>query len=78
MGLPRAYYLLPPTLQSAVASLHGFRLQRMRYGSDTDSLVAAAHERESWTALQWADWRREQLHALLERARTRVPYYRDY
>lgn len=78
MGLPKAYYLLPPVLQSAVASVHGFRLQRMRYGSDTDALVAVARERETWTESQWAAWREARLRALLDRARTRVPHYRDY
>lgn len=78
MALPKAYYLLPPVLQSAVASVHGFRLQRMRYGADTGALIAEAHEREGWSQAQWAAWREENLRALLHRARTQVPYYRDY
>lgn len=78
MALPKAYYLLPPFLQSAVASAHGFRLQRIRYGSDTGALVAAAREREFWSPEQWELWRSNELRALLTRARERVPYYREY
>ena len=78
MALPRAYYLLPPFLQSAVASLHGFRLQRMRYDAGTGALVKEAHEREFWSEAQWTAWRDAKLNAVLRRAREQVPYYRDY
>jgi len=36
-----------------------------------------AIEREQWSAAQWAAWRSERLGTVLERAATRVPYYRD-
>ena len=36
-----------------------------------------AIEREQWSPGQWAAWRSERLGTVLERAATRVPYYRD-
>jgi phenylacetate-CoA ligase len=41
-------------------------------------LVAEALERDTWSEARWKVWRAERLDALLHRAATRVPYYRDY
>jgi phenylacetate-CoA ligase len=39
--------------------------------------VEQAAERERWSATQWRTWQQEQLAAVLHRAATRVPYYRE-
>lgn len=71
------YYRLPYPLRSLAASLHGLRLQRSRYTSETDRLVAQAHEREQWTAEKWHTWQAERLSYVLEYAAKNVPYYRQ-
>lgn len=71
------YHALPTAARSALASMHGFRLRELRYGAETEGLVAEALERDTWTPARWAGYREERLGRLLERAATRVPYYRD-
>jgi phenylacetate-CoA ligase len=71
------YHRLPAPLRSVAASMRGYSLKRWRYGSASEELVEAALARESWTNLQWTSWENERLSYLLERAATRVPYYRD-
>jgi phenylacetate-CoA ligase len=71
------YHRIPSPLQSAVASGRGLVLRSWRYGVDTDRLVAEALERDAWSEAQWENWRAERLCALLHRAATRVPYYRE-
>jgi phenylacetate-CoA ligase len=75
--LKAIYDRLPAPLQNLAASRHGRRLFRLRYGPDTDQRVAEALARESFTPLQWAEWRKPRLAALLKRAAERVPFYRE-
>lgn len=74
----KIYHHLPPPLRDAAASLRGARLRAWRYGPETDTLTREALERDRWTEEQWDVWRSRRLYALLERAATRVPWYRDY
>lgn len=71
------YQRLPGPLQSIAASWRGYRLQAMRYGPETERLVAEALERDTWSAEKWKAWREEKLARILHRAATRVPWYRD-
>lgn len=71
------YHRLPPGIKNAVASLRGHYLNRLRYDGRTERLVEEALERESWSESRWDEWRGQRLSYLLERAATRVPYYRD-
>lgn len=71
------YGLLPTGLRGAAASGFGWYLRFWRYGRDTKPLVAEALARESWTADEWRQYQGERLVELLNRAATRVPYYRD-
>ena len=71
------YHRLPPQAQEAAAGLRGLYLRSWRYGRDTDRLVDEAIARESWTDEQWRTWRDERTAFVLDRAATRVPYYRD-
>src|SRR5438132_661958 len=68
---------MPAATRSIVASLRGLYLRSWRYGSDAEELVAAAHERERWSAETWRSWQEERLAYVLERAATRVPFYRN-
>jgi phenylacetate-CoA ligase len=77
-SLLKIYHHLPSPVRSLAASAHGYLLSRWRYSRETENLVLVAKERENWTCEQWDAWRKEQLEALLERAATKVPYYRDY
>lgn len=70
------YHRMPSSSRSLVASLRGYYLRSWRYGSQTDRLVREAHEREHWSARRWKIWQDERLAMLLDRAATRVPYYR--
>lgn len=77
-ALLRVFHALPAPAQSVAASLHGLRLRSWRYGPESERLVAEALERDTWSASRWDAWRAERLGRLLERAATRVPYYRAH
>lgn len=71
------YHRLPTPARNAAAAMRGLYLRAWRYGPDTDRMVDEAIARERWTAAQWSAWRSERLGHVLERAATRVPYYRE-
>ena len=71
------YHSFPAPIRSLAASLRGYELRRWRYGRETERLVEEAAEREAWSAHQWIEYQEVELAKLLERAATRVPYYRD-
>jgi phenylacetate-CoA ligase len=70
------YHRLPPVSRSMIASIHGYHLRRWRYDKFTDQLVEQALERDRWSKEQWQNWQSERLSFVLERAATKVPYYR--
>lgn len=71
------YHRLPYPLKSAAAGLRGGYLRRWRYGPDAEALVEETLARDGWSVAQWETWQAEQLAAVLHRAATQVPYYRD-
>lgn len=73
----RLYHHLPYPLKVLAASLQGYYLNYWRYGADTETLVDEAHSRESWSPEQWRNWQEERLAQVLDRAATRVPFYRE-
>lgn len=73
----KTYHTLPYSLRVIAASLHGFRLQTMRYSTDTDHLVAEALARENWTSNQWNIRQQEHLAQMLWHASRNIPYYRQ-
>ena len=75
--LLRLYHRLPAPARSAAATVRGFYLRVWRYSADTERLIEEALARERWTPERWRAWQEERLAAQLERAATRVPYYRD-
>ena len=76
--LLRLYQHLPAPARSAAATLRRMYLRSWRYGAESELLVQEALAREHWTAAQWEAWRAERLATLLERAATRVPFYREH
>ena len=73
----RLYHRLPAPARSIAATLEGYYLRWWRYGPMSERLMQEAIEREHWSAEQWRQWREERLAYVLERAATRVPFYRD-
>jgi phenylacetate-CoA ligase len=72
-----AYHSLPGPLRSVAASLRGLYLSYWRYGPETERLIEEALDRENWNPGQWKQWQEERLAYVLNRAATRVPYYRE-
>jgi phenylacetate-CoA ligase len=72
-----AFAHLPPALRGAAATAWGAYLRAWRYGPELEDLVAQAVERESWSEPRWRLWREERVAALLHRAATTVPFYRE-
>ena len=77
-SLRSLYHYLPYSTKTIAASLYGAYLNHWRYGSDTEALISAANDRECWSKAAWKNWQEERLNFILERAATRVPFYRDY
>ncbi len=75
--LTTLYEHMPASVQNLFASARGYQLRRWRYGSETDDLMQAALERDTWSVAQWQSYREERLAYMLERAVRHVPYYRD-
>jgi phenylacetate-CoA ligase len=73
-----AYHRLPAPARSAAATLRGHYLRWWRYGAASERLVREALERDLWSPEEWRRWRDEHLPRQLERAATRIPYYRAY
>lgn len=72
------YSRLPAPLKSVAASLHGYKLQALRYGRETEPQVEQALERDSWDGARWKHFQGDKLAALLHHAVTTVPFYRDH
>jgi phenylacetate-CoA ligase len=75
MKLLQLYHILPYPARCAVASVHGARLRRLRYGPETEREAEAALERDYWSAAQWAAHESEALGRMLRHAATNVPWY---
>lgn len=73
----KIFHRLPFWSRSFAASLRGYYLNSWRYDSQTERLVGEILERDYWNAEQWRVWRENRLAYVLERAATKVPYYRD-
>lgn len=78
LSVQTLYNLMPYPVKTLLVSAKGFSIASWRYGPETERLVAEAFERETWGGGRWQAWQQERLAFLLERAATRVPYYRDY
>jgi phenylacetate-CoA ligase len=72
------YHRLPGWARSCAATVHGYHLRSWRYGPETESLVDRALDRDRWSRTRLEVWQQERLSRLLDRAATRVPYYRRH
>jgi phenylacetate-CoA ligase len=72
------YHKLPMPARRVAARMRGEYLRRWRYGRESEAIIAEAIEQETWSADRWRRWQADRLAFLLERAATRVPYYRDH
>lgn len=77
MDKARLFAALPYPLKKVVAAARGRHLESWRYDELTEARVAAALERESWSAERWRTWQEERLARLLAHAAREVPYYRE-
>ena len=75
ISLLNLYHFLPYPLRSLAASLHGYSLNRVRYGGDLSLDEFCEHE--TWSVAQWQTWREQRLGLTLEHAAQNVPYYRQ-
>ena len=76
-ALLRLYHRLPGSARSAAATAVGWSLRSWRFGADAERRVAAALDRDSWSAARWQEHQQSRLTYVLHRAATRVPYYRN-
>lgn len=74
--LLKIYHRLPSPARSAAASLRGYYLNYLRYGTETEIQVKQALEREFWSREGLEKWKKKRLAHILERAALKVPYYR--
>jgi phenylacetate-CoA ligase len=72
------YTHAPPCERSVFASVYGLYLRQYRYGGNGNALVEEALARDAWSPEQWSTWQQARLSFILDRAATRVPYYRDW
>jgi phenylacetate-CoA ligase len=77
-GLLSLYHALPPSLRSLAATLRGYQLRRLRYGPDTERLVAEALDADHLPPAELDRRAQERLRYVLERAARTVPYYRQF
>ena len=71
------YFCLPPHLRTIAATLRGLYLRSWRYGPDTEKIVEEAWQKDWWSADTLKSWQQDRLAFVLNRAATRVPYYRE-
>ncbi len=71
----RIYHRAPYVVKRLAASMQGRRLRAWRFGSRTDTLVAQALERDTWTGERWRAWQAEQVARVLDHAARQVPFY---
>ena len=71
------YEKSPGPLRTVAATLRGLYLRAQQTTAEGERLVAAARERERWSAQQWQQWQGERLAFVLEHAAVHVPFYRD-
>ena len=77
MTLIDVYHRLPYPLRVLAASARGYALRWWRYGPETEQLVQAALERETWSAEKLNAYQQERLAHMLHHAAREVPFYQN-
>lgn len=70
------YRYLPAPLQNAVCSVHGWRVNRTRFGPNFWELLTAAEEKLTWSHDRLCAFRDEELRRFVQHCYDTVPYYR--
>ena len=73
----KLYWAAPYVVKCWLASWHGRRCDRTRFGPDYDRLVAEIAARANWSPEQFVEYQNEQLRELIPHAAANVPYYRS-
>jgi len=76
MDIEALYLRLPVPLQNIACSLHGWRIQRSRYGPGFSEKLRAAEERLGWSRERWDEYRDRRLRTFLRHCAETVPFYR--
>lgn len=71
------YSRAPYPLKCVLADVRGVVLNRQRFPSESEQLVAEALARDAFSAAEWRAWQEDQLAPLLDRAVRLVPHYRE-
>lgn len=72
----RLYHRMPPPVRSLAAGLRGLYLRSTRYGPGSARIAAEALERDRWPEARLNAYQEDRLALVLNRAATRVPFYR--
>src|SRR5688572_16718457 len=68
----------PYFIKSLMANVYGRQRHAWRYNEKTQELVDQAAERDSWSDEQWKKYTDNRIEFILNRAATKVPYYKEY
>jgi len=74
--LQRLYWAAPYAVKCWMASRHGRRSGRARFGEDYERLLAEIAERNTWRPERFIDYQNVELRKLIAHAATNVPFYR--
>jgi phenylacetate-CoA ligase len=74
--LEHLYARAPVWAQHGMVTVYGVYWHRLRFGSGYAQCVREYQQRESFNAIEWRDWQRARVTALLQAAATHIPYYR--
>jgi len=74
--LERAYLKFPIWLQNQMVALHGWRINRTRYGKAFYAHLKGYEERRAWDTQRLRNYRDQKLHRFLKHCEKSVPYYR--
>lgn len=66
-----------PALGNLAATLHGWRLNRLRYGNEYHRCIQEVLARDGWKLEQILRYQEENLRHFIRHAVTHVPYYRE-
>jgi phenylacetate-CoA ligase len=75
--LEAAYRKLPVGAQHAAVTAYGLYWRWLRFGPGYSSYVKDYERREQFGIEEWQVWQRKQLHALLDVAATKIPFYME-
>ena len=76
MDREAVYLGMPVSVQNAVCSLEGLRIQRTRYGGKFDRILQLMERRSRWAHDRVIEYRDQRLHDFVQGAYQLSPFYR--